>query len=321
MRLYLRDAVVWVLIHNSIHHGLMLQSAMARVCSASHNEGVPEYIELTMSEQAALKAEGKRLRRAAENGVFAILGSTSLLRPVMQWYASDGTSTMSGSIATNASENSNILHKESSAGAVCMARRDSCISSGPLRDRLAINPTLEATLQHTMEQGSVAPMPSHCSGNQVREFLNRMLQSGAASVGCSSQDAGSRKRAASIPNTLPAMQPEICVDDVHEQNKPINNQTAQNQRNATCHVVAERDLPHRCGTLLTSPGTLMDNNSGHAVIEVPALEGRILQIQQDLAEVCLGISHVALYRRMWRWHPQQWKGRILCRSWQFTGHS
>lgn len=294
--IYLFAVAATVLIHDLIHHGLMLQSAMARVCSAAHSAGLPKSIELTMSEQAALKSEGKRLRRAAENGIFAILGSTKLLQPVMQWCANDGPSPTSGSIATKVSENRQVAQEDSAAASLCVVQHGSCMSSGPLRDKSAINQTVEATSQHTMGQGSVLRMPSHGSGDQVRELLDQILHSGAASVRCGPQHVGSRDGGAAIPNTLLDHEPNICADDVHEQSKPVNNQT---------------NIP--------SPGTLTEEIGRQADTEVPALEGRILQIQQDLEQVCLHLSHAALHSP--RWLPQQCKGDIWCRSWRCIGHS
>lgn len=192
-----------------------------------------------------------RLRRAAENGVFVILGSSAMLGPVVQWNAGHGTTMVTGSDATSALATMDMPPEKTPS-----APPASSLSPVHRPDLTVLDLAQPACTRQPVAKAPISHVLDHCRGDQVRQLLDEILEAESASAACSPQDTQSPKDVASFPDEPLTVgpHPHTGMNDLQKRNVPTN------EANIVCAT----------------------ENATGASLE---LESRLWQIQQGLAEV------------------------------------
>lgn len=211
-----------------------------------------------MSEHAALKAESKRLRRAAETGFFVMFGSVALLNP--QLPEESGSVTLG--LNNRAAADPSAVHPASPV------RLQSAVAASGIAARQNVQQaklhTTEASHhgQHKISQRTIGlHIPATYSGSQIREALDSFVWIGHANGGhCQNRASGLDGLASSPSEHAIAVERQGCAGTDSE--------------NALGR--------HPDGVV---NGSAPSTSEAHALGQPPELEKRLTRIQEDVAEV------------------------------------
>eukprot|EP00892_Ulva_mutabilis_P004887 jgi/Ulvmu1/2770/UM014_0228.1 len=245
-------------------------SAMARLCSASESQAgaQKDFMDLTMPEQAALRAESKRLRRAAENGFFVVFASPALLTPTVQ---AATCSTMSAKTIKAADRrpplpvSSTETHSAPKGSVMSASHTIHAMMDG--RNKMGVEPGSECGEHRELEPCKGLHIPAHYSGDQIREALDRYLKAGAVHTNHQQQH----------------MLGQVDLKLVSEQHGIM----------AARHSLSGSERGNRA---VHQPFSHVSDSVGackserHAIQQAPVLEQRLMQTQNDLSQVIIARS-------------------------------
>ena len=247
----------------------MLQGAMARICSATDSQpaGGSQILDLTAPEHSAVKAESKRLRRAAQNGFFVMFGSGTLLESVVQRVA--------GSVRSGFTHSA----EEVSAGPAPSSGRPSPYAARELSGTDAHNThvsTVDTGLMtkdgvphhaacHTPTQTMRSHIPAHCNRGQDPEELDTLSRVAHAHACCSQAHAPMMAHADGLASR--------CSGLV----------SSEHAIEAGQGKFSDGDVDRLLQRHTPEVGNIV--HSGHGVAGELALEGQPTQVRNDVAQV------------------------------------